>query len=315
MARYPGALWRPITASKARPRITPRRVNLHVAVSEAASLHGYFNAPGRVDSHFYVRKDGTVEQYVDTSVQAWADLQGNPTTISVETQGGVTNAQGEPWTSAQVKALADLFAWCAKVHDIPMRLATDSRPGASSHGLSWHRLGIDGNFPGGLLKGRISGGLRYSNARGKICPGNAKIQQIPGILARAKQIAGGTSSPLTPSAPSGAVTAMLADLDYPDVRTAQADLGLVIDGIAGPLTTKALENEMSKLDEILDRVTKTNHAVGRIEPIVRALGGLKPGDDISAEDIAQIKRRSEQTNAAVGRIEKAIGTYGQAKGA
>src|SRR5690606_19929843 len=90
-----------------------------------------------------------------------------------------------------------------------LRLATDSRPGPSSHGVSWHRLGIDGNFPGGLLKGRVSGGLKYSNARGKVCPGDAKIRQIPGILERAKQIAGadhgvaGITIPPIPTIPEG----------------------------------------------------------------------------------------------------------------
>lgn len=190
MARYPGAIWRPITAPKGRKRLTLyNRMNLHVAVSEAASLHGFFNRTGRVDSHFYVRKDGTVEQYVDTSMRAFADLQGNDATISVETQGGVKNPNGEPWTAAQIKALASLFAWAAKTHGIPMRLATSSKPGAPSRGLSWHRLGIDGNFPKtGILRGRNQrgGGMKYSNAFGKICPGDAKIRQIPAVLDLAK---------------------------------------------------------------------------------------------------------------------------------
>ena len=116
-------------------------------------------------------------------------------------------------------------------------------------------------------------------------------------------------------APSKAVLSILADLGYANVKEAQKDLGLVVDGIAGPITTEALEKEMSKLDEILDKVTKTNHAVGRMEPIVRALGGAPASGDVDAATIEQIRKRSEQTNAAVGRIEKAVGTYGQEKGA
>lgn len=305
MPRMPGAVWRPITARKRRNPIKPERVNYHVAVSEAASLHGYFNVAGRVDSHFYVLKSGTIEQYVDTSVEAYADLQGNPTTISVETQGGLRNADGEKWTDAQVEALARIAVWAHKTHGIPLTLARDSKPGPSSRGLSWHRLGVPGSFPNAWpLWGQRVGGLKYSNAAGKTCPGTAKIYQMPDVLARAKQVAGGASvAPAKPAAPSKAVLAMLADLDYPDVLTAQQDLGLVDDGVAGPITTKALEKEMSKLDEILDRVTKTNHAVGRIEPIVRALAAAPEGGDIAPADIAHIRKRVEQNNAALGRMD------------
>src|SRR5699024_2032019 len=77
MGWYPGAIRKKITA-KNRSRMTwYRRVNLHVAVSEASSLFSYFNQKGIPDSHFYVRKDGTIEQMVDTAYQAYADLQGN----------------------------------------------------------------------------------------------------------------------------------------------------------------------------------------------------------------------------------------------
>lgn len=211
MARMPGAIWRPITVNKNRWRLVPLRVNLHVAVSEAASLHGYFNAAGRVDSHFYVRRDGTIEQYVDTSVVAYADLEGNGSSISVETQGGVKNANGEPWTAAQVEALARIYAWAVRTHGIARQVAKDSRPGSSSHGLSWHRLGCDGNFPGPPLHGRVAGGRRYSRQYGKVCPGNAKIRQVPAIYARAMALLGSKTpvsnvKPTTPNVQEDDVT-------------------------------------------------------------------------------------------------------------
>lgn len=96
---------------------------------------------------------------------------------------------------------------------------------------------------------------------------------------------------------------MLAALDYADVRTAQRDLGLVVDGLAGPLTTKALEKEMSKLDTILELVTKNNHALGRVDKITRALAGAPETETISAADIAQIKKRVEQNNGALSRLD------------
>jgi hypothetical protein len=199
MARYPGAIWKPLA-----PLYVPHddngplkiveynRCNLHVAVSEAASLHPMFNRPKQASCHFYVRKDGIVEQYIDTAYRAEADYEGNDATISVETQGGVKNPNGEKWTVAQVKAIAKLFAWISKTHKIPAKLATNSKIGDSSHGLSWHRLGIDGNFPSlpSPLAGRKQrgGGMHYTQHFGKLCPGDAKIKQIPEILAAAKLI-------------------------------------------------------------------------------------------------------------------------------
>jgi hypothetical protein len=199
MARFPGAIWKPITAGKGRQRLTVyNRVNLHVAVSEGPSLHAYFNKTGIPDSHFYVRRDGTVEQYVDTAYRAFADLEGNDATISVETQG----MGGGTWTPQQVEALAQLYVWAVRTHGIARKVATSSKPGESSKGLSWHRLGIDGNFPAlpNIRAGRTQrgGGMRYSSSRGKECPGSDRIPQIPTIFARAEAILDDASKPTTP---------------------------------------------------------------------------------------------------------------------
>ena len=127
MALYPGATLRLLDLKflSGLPLTVHNRVNLHVAVSEANSLFGAFSAPAKPSSHFYVRKDGTVEQYVDTALRAEADLDGNDGTISIETQGGVHDPNGEPWTPAQVEALAALYAWAVTAHGVAVRLADD----------------------------------------------------------------------------------------------------------------------------------------------------------------------------------------------
>jgi len=200
MARFPGAIWKPITAGKGRRKLTVyNRMNLHVAVSEASSLHGYFNKSGIPDSHFYVRRDGTVEQYVDTAYQAFADLEGNDATLSVETQGMGPGT----WTPEQRETLARLYAWAVKTHGIARKMATSSKIGTESKGLSWHRLGCDGNFPSlpSILAGRTQrgGGMHYSKSLGKVCPGDDRIKQIPSICARAEAILGFVDKPTTPS--------------------------------------------------------------------------------------------------------------------
>ncbi len=179
MAWMPGALRKEIAKFRT-PLLIRRGVCLHVAVSEGSSLYGYFSNAS-VCSHFYVRKDGTIEQYVDTKYQAPANLQGNKSLISVETQGGVRNADTEPWTAAQVEALAKICAWASKTHGIPLIQMPNSKP--SSVGVGYHKLGVDPY--------RVDGGERWSNAYGKVCPGGGKIKQIPQVVNRARQILAG----------------------------------------------------------------------------------------------------------------------------
>lgn len=236
MARYPGAAWRPITADKGRrPMASYNRVNLHVAVTEGASLHAAFNRSGQVDSHFYVRRDGSAEQYVDTSMRAFADLDGNDATISIETQGGVNSADTEQWTAAQVETLAQIYAWAVRTHGVPRQVAWNAQVGRSSHGLSWHRLGVDGNFPGlpdvRAGRGQRGGGMHYSKSLGKLCPGGGKIQQVPTIYARALAILDGVSSASAPaSKPALAPTPTVQEDDMIVVLNKSNNAAVVVSG-------------------------------------------------------------------------------------
>lgn len=182
MAWYPKAIRKPITKHDT-PMDRYQAICNHVAVSEGMSLYGYF-VNVEVCSHFYVRKTGKVEQYVDTRFRAPANYQGNDSLISIETQGGVHSAETEPWTPEQVQALAELHAWISKTHGIPLVLMKDSK--ASSRGVGYHKLGVD--------PWRVAGGELWSKSAGKICPGAKKISQIPTIIAKAKALVGNTTT-------------------------------------------------------------------------------------------------------------------------
>jgi N-acetylmuramoyl-L-alanine amidase len=183
----PGAVWRPIPVSSSRPRRSKGRgVCLHVAVSEAPSLFDYFSSAS-ADSHFYVAKNGTIEQYVDTDLVAYAQLDGNASLISVETQGGAVNPDGEPWTAAQVESLARIAAWAHGSEGVPLTPMPNSLP--ASRGIGYHRLGIN--------PWRVAGGELWSSATGKLCPGAAKVAQVPQIITRASRIVNGEDMPLT----------------------------------------------------------------------------------------------------------------------
>jgi len=192
MPWYPKARRHNVQRDQGR-RMTPVRINHHTAVTNAQHLDGQAENRNAAYPHFMIGRDGQVVQYQDTSWRARADLDGNGDTISIETWDGYPNgAPGywrhnsdvPPWTDAQVRAIVELDSWLIKNHpSIPLRLAKDSRPGASSHGLSWHRLGCDGNFPDAWpFHGRRSGGVRYSKALGKVCPGDRRIKQLVEVI-------------------------------------------------------------------------------------------------------------------------------------
>jgi hypothetical protein len=230
MAIYPGATKKLLDMQylSGKTIASYNRVNLHVQAG-TGSLYGFFNHEGRASSHFWVSYSGKVEQYVDTKYRAEADLDGNDATISIETEGGTgSKADSDPWKDAQVEAIIDLVAWITKTHKIPVRLVKDAYPAAdSSRGVSWHRCGIDGNFPelpdirAGRKQRGGGGQMYYSSSTGKVCPGGGKIKQIPYIVDR---INGEDTTPPKPSEPEPPETG-----------------GLEVDGQWGKATTKELQ--------------------------------------------------------------------------
>lgn len=203
-----GAIRVPIQSKGRDPLDEVFRVSLHIAVSNALSLKTSFDEIDEVDSHLYVRhgtrsqiRDSNgmadFEQYVPLTHNAHADLDGNDRSWSIETAGAVgSDAIVGEWDAAQLRRLEWLWRGMRKHGDIPNRLATSSRLNSiESRGLSWHRLGVDGNFPEGLMGGRLQRGadspsdpqyMHYSKSWGKSCPTPGRIRQIKTIHARSQ---------------------------------------------------------------------------------------------------------------------------------
>lgn len=158
MALYGPAIKKLIPPGPYDPKIKARLFILHVAVSQADSLYGWFNGPsGGVESHFYIREDGTVEQYRDTAYEADANTDANPYAISVETEG----LEFGKWTPAQMVAIKNLILWCADNHGIPLKV-----PGTwNGSGVGFHT-----QFPGRWDK------------RGASCPGPDRQKQYWGNI-------------------------------------------------------------------------------------------------------------------------------------
>ena len=103
---------------------------LHVQQGNG-SLYGYFNNPAsQVSAHFWCAKDGTLEQYVDCDVVAWAEAAGNPSYLSVETEGFDT----EPLNATQIDTLGRLLAWSAATYGFP----TTGPPAHGQKGFTQH---------------------------------------------------------------------------------------------------------------------------------------------------------------------------------
>lgn len=243
---YPDAEWLPVEWANARDDDTnPTCAVLHVAASEAVSLRGYFTSSRLACSHMYVRRDGSSEQYIRADRLSAADYRGSHRTFSIETQGG---AAGE-WTDRQCETLARICVWLHQDYDIPLEMMGSSA--YNEVGIGWHRLGINGNFPAApsLLAGRrqIGFGELWSGAFGKVCPGDNRIRQIPGIVRRAREIAespsmppfgqGPGSGPLLPTPPSKDHNGLEYDMKRLDLRNAHNEpvRGRHVDNLQGLL--------------------------------------------------------------------------------
>lgn len=178
MAWYSKAVRKELPANDRQGAISPRTIAQHTAVSNGSSLFNYFDGRSEgVESHFYLQKDGGLEQYVSTTVRADCQNDANAFAVSIETWDGYPygwdNGSDVPaFTTAQVNALAELYAWLHRTHGIPLRI---SRYWNDS-GVGWHRKYI--GDPGWARSARA-------------CPGDRRIAQIPGIIALAQRIVDG----------------------------------------------------------------------------------------------------------------------------
>lgn len=161
----PFALWKPVLAHGGPFSGTILGVVEHVTAGEGDPFNEFANPANKVSSHFGILNgqggtvDGRLEQYVDTANQSWAQMGGNATYISVETEGQPT----EPLTPAQVATFGKLMAWCHDTHGVPLVVAnTVGQRGLITHG---------------------AGGLAWGGHFA--CPGDLRKAQRPAILAAA----------------------------------------------------------------------------------------------------------------------------------
>lgn len=190
MARMPFATWDPASDGNSTKVCRPNIVCVHTIV-------GY--APAKA-AHFSTRGDGYTWQHRDTERQSAANYLGNGDVIAIENADhgpefpawNTNDGHAVPgFSAAQIEAIAKILVFCHRAHGIPLVLVPDTKPGR--RGIAYHRMGIDSpnNFAGYAYTGRVSGGVLWTTATGKVCPGDRRITQlINEIIPRARVLAG-----------------------------------------------------------------------------------------------------------------------------
>jgi hypothetical protein len=130
---------------------------LHIEVGTEDGTFGWFNtsradrqraldaawekkgSPGRrpvagnSSAHFGNPKNGQLEQFVDTKDEAFAQVSGNSSWLSVENEG----VPGDSLTIRQIRSLAELMAYLNFHEGVPLKEADNP----SEFGLGYHGMG------------------------------------------------------------------------------------------------------------------------------------------------------------------------------
>jgi hypothetical protein len=203
MDRYPHAAWEPVPYAGEAGTLSPSPSGWVLHVQDGNGDPGPWFAslvkPFRKFSHLWVSKGGAVKQFASLAGESWAQVDGDASWWSVETEGW----PGDALTGAQLGALAQWHAWCGA----PSLLASSP----SGRGIGTHSMG----------------GLAWGGHTG--CPGSIRAGQRQEILRRAEILRG---------RPALARLLQVASplLHGPDVASVQRSLGAVADGVYGPQT-------------------------------------------------------------------------------
>jgi len=149
-------------------------------------------------AHFSTGSDGAITQSRDTDVQSAANYEGNYRVISIENED--IGPEYGPWdtrdghavpgfTAPQRESIAQILAWCHRVHGVPLELVPDSR--TTRRGVAYHRQGVPGNWTDYAFGGLVPGGEVWTTTPGKVCPGDRRIAELINlIIPRARVLAG-----------------------------------------------------------------------------------------------------------------------------
>lgn len=183
--RFDWAVWDPISGRNALPNQV-LRMTIHTAATTSADIYGPGRGPGETYAHFFNPSSNRIRQHQEIHHKAYADGHANGYVVAVEHQDAGPS-HGVPLTAKQIDDDARLFAHLVNHFGLANRIATVD----NTHGLAWHRLGISGNFgaynPNDRKTwSRAQTGQNWSDAQGKVCPWDERIDQIDDIYRAAQ---------------------------------------------------------------------------------------------------------------------------------
>lgn len=192
--------------------IIPTQVILHSLGNGYSWLGGlgWLRDPNNpLEAHVCIRQDGFRVQLVPYTVRADANYRANRRpdgtgAIAVETDSSIQAT--EPWTADQVASIVELLVELCRRFAIPPRLCRSP----DDPGIGWH---IMFGSPGAWTPSA------------KVCPGPARIAQVPGIVALvAQQLVGPGPDPVRPPTTTQEELLMaLSQYDQELIRNAVVD--------------------------------------------------------------------------------------------
>ena len=143
MARFTCATWRPISTNMGGNITNNLGLILHHQAGNG-SLFQFFNNPSKqVSAHFWVSKTGVIEQYVDTSRVAWHGRSLNSNYVGMETEGCATSPYTEPFTDAQIQAIARIYKEGNQRHGWANAIINQQ----GQRGFGFHRMAVNTGCP------------------------------------------------------------------------------------------------------------------------------------------------------------------------
>jgi hypothetical protein len=141
-------------------------------------LESHFIVGGKWGSDGTHGWDGKIVQVQDLDYTADANLDGNWHVISCETgdNAPASSADIAAWTDKQMESLADLAAAVCIKCKIPPVLVPNTKKG--NRGLAYHRQGCMHSLGYNVSDYLVRGGEKWSNATGKVCPGDRRVHQL-----------------------------------------------------------------------------------------------------------------------------------------
>jgi peptidoglycan hydrolase-like protein with peptidoglycan-binding domain len=244
--RYPNALWIGGTANQVpNGMVNVLGAVLHIQDGNEQGTEAWFNNPAsQASSHFLNPKTGPIRQMVDTRDKAWAEVAGNAHWISVENEG----IPGDSLTDSQLGNVAGLYSWLNQVYGIPFQTTDDP----NGQGLGWHGMGgvAWGNHPdcpGDPIKAQRQAILEMASSTLVTtlhAPWPNEYLKLEAPMMHNSNVAHYQQTMLTRGwSGIGTVDGYFGPMCDKVTRQFQQEKGLTVDGVVGPVTWNAAEND------------------------------------------------------------------------